>query len=308
MVITENTRVAVVSAADTNYFPLLYECLASVKKCWPDDGPSLSLCAIESELDRDQKKLLSAIGAIIEPVRDHFGLLGSAKLGGRTYLLTTLVRAFLPDYFPGHDIYVWIDSDSWACDYSALELFLLAAARGKLGVVTTTGRFSEKVIQVDRWFFKWARLRNFMIKNAMRSGLAHEDVHTLAEKPAVNSGIFSLPNDAPHWKSYQRNSDKVVKKGRIFGTDQLALGMVMFLDNLPYEILPEWCNWIGEPFYDRENNRFVEPYLPHYPIGIMHLAGQNRMRTDAACTVPIRCLDGSMVEMSLRYGKGAVAR
>ena len=304
MLITGDTRIAVVSSADRQYFPLLYECLDSVKQIWPGDGPCLSLCAVESDLELDQKRKLTDIGVCIEPLRDHFSLLKSTKLRGRTYLLTTLVRAFLPDYFPGHDIYIWIDSDAWACDYSALELFILAAARDKLGVVTTTGRFSDKVIQVDRWWFKWARLRNFMLKNAMRSGLAHKDAHVLAQKPAVNSGIFSLSNTAPHWKCYQRHSEKIVRKGRIFGTDQLALGMVMFLDRLPFEILPEWCNWIGAPYYDRDKQRFVEPYLPHYPIGIMHLAGQDRMRADAGYTVPVHCLDGSSVDMSLRYGKG----
>ena len=47
--------------------------------------------------------------------------------------------------------------------------------------------------------------------------------------------------------------------------------------NIETEFLPLNCNWITSnllPKFDEENSTFVEPYLPNYKIGIMHLAGR----------------------------------
>lgn len=294
--------VAVISSADQKYFPLLLECLESVKQSWPESGPKLTLCAIEAGLEQHQIAVLVKSGIVVAPLMDNIPI-GKLRLRGRVHLLATLVRAFLPEYFPGHDIYVWMDADSWACNYSAMALYLEAARKGSMGIVSNFDRYSNSAFTSDRWFFKWAKVRNFYLKNGLRSGLSYKETQKLATKQILYSGNFSLKAGSEHWDFYQENLFRVVKKGRIFGSDQLALGMTIYLDEQPVELLPRWCNWTSVvlPKYDHVNKCFVEYYLPNHPIGIMHLCGRDEMRMDSSYTLPIESLDGSVKEMSLRF-------
>ena len=51
-------------------------------------------------------------------------------------------------------------------------------------------------------------------------------------------------------------------------------------------------------------NTFVEPYLPHHEIGIVHLAGkENKTRFDKNYLAEIPTINGKKVKKSLRYTK-----
>ena len=75
------------------------------------------------------------------------------------------------------------------------------------------------------------------------------------------------------------------------------------------EFLPLNCNWITSnllPKYDEVQKTFVEPYLPNYKIGIMHLAAGiwkdgKDMRTDKSIQIEIETLDNKKILKSLRY-------
>ena len=56
----------------------------------------------------------------------------------------------------------------------------------------------------------------------------------------------------------------------------------------------------------RDRNTFVEPYLPNYKIGIMHLAAGiwvdgKDMRVDKSIKIELETLDKKKVFKSLRY-------
>jgi hypothetical protein len=60
------------------------------------------------------------------------------------------------------------------------------------------------------------------------------------------------------------------------------------------------------PKYDQQNDTFVEPYLPNYKIGIMHLAAGiwkdgKDMRVDKDVQIEIETLDEKKVTKSLRF-------
>ena len=101
------------------------------------------------------------------------------------------------------------------------------------------------------------------------------------------------------------------RQGKIFGSEGLAINMSVYIDNIETEFLPLNCNWIASnllPKYDSKNNTFVEPYLPNYKIGIMHLAAgiwknQKDMRVDKSVKIEIQTLDNNLVSKSLRFGQ-----
>ena len=85
--------------------------------------------------------------------------------------------------------------------------------------------------------------------------------------------------------------------------------MSVYINNLETEFLPLNCNWITSnllPKYDEPNNTFVEPYLPNYRIGIMHLAAGiwqdgKDMRVDKNIKIEIETLGNNKILKSLRY-------
>ena len=102
----------------------------------------------------------------------------------------------------------------------------------------------------------------------------------------------------------QKNVQLSAKKGRIFGTDQVALALSIYEDDLPAEFLPAYCNWMCEfhmPKFDSENNQFVEPYLPNHSIALIHLAGLDNIRKDKSILSDIKTMDGLKIKKSLRY-------
>ena len=87
--------------------------------------------------------------------------------------------------------------------------------------------------------------------------------------------------------------------------------MSVYIDNAETEFLPIYCNWIASnllPKFDEQNNSFVEPYLPNYKIGIMHLAAGiwkdgKDMRADKSIKIDIKTLENETVTKSLRFGQ-----
>ena len=103
--------------------------------------------------------------------------------------------------------------------------------------------------------------------------------------------------------------DKTLKAGNIFGSEGLAINMSVYIDDLKTEFLPLNCNWITSnllPKYDEQNNTFVEPYLPNYQIGIIHLAAGiwqdgKDMRANKDIKIEIETLSNKKILKSLRY-------
>ena len=143
----------------------------------------------------------------------------------------------------------------------------------------------------------------------MKSKLGYERARKLAFAPHINIGVFSLEKNSEGWKSWQKNLEETLRAGNIFGSEGLAINMSVYLDNLETEFLPLNCNWITSnllPKYDEDNNTFVEPYLPNYKIGIMHLAAGiwkdgKDMRVDKSIEIEIETLKANKVLRSLRY-------
>ena len=87
--------------------------------------------------------------------------------------------------------------------------------------------------------------------------------------------------------------------------------MSIYIYNLETEFLPLNCNWIASnllPKFDEKQNTFVEPYLPNYKIGIMHLAAgiwnKNKdMRLNKDIKVDIKTLNNDLKPRSLRFGQ-----
>ena len=117
-----------------------------------------------------------------------------------------------------------------------------------------------------------------LLKSSPDSPLKELKIHpTHLKNVDLNIGLFCLEESAPHWEIWQKNLKVALKAGKIWGSEQIAMNITIYSDNLAVEILPAYCNWIlidGLKF-DEKRNTLVEPYLPNHEIGIVHFAGKN---------------------------------
>ena len=296
----------IVSLADANYFSLLEELVDSIKKF--KESNNVAICILDAGLTEDQKKkLLEKVDEIKSAEWDIE--VPDYKVKGKEWLKSQVSRAFLPKYFPNYEKYLWIDCDAWVNDWNCIELYFKACDKGKLGITQTIGPGYKITSKVNWLLGKLAIVKSQNFKHAVKSNIGYDKARKLAFAPHVNIGVFSLEKDSKGWNSWQENLSKTLKAGNIFGSEGLAINMSIYIDDLETEFLPLNCNWITSnllPKYDEVQKTFVEPYLPNYKIGIMHLAAGiwkdgKDMRKDSSIQIEIETLDNKKILKSLRY-------
>ena len=296
----------IVSLADANYYPLLVELINSIKRF--EKSEEIAICVLDAGLSNQQKQELSSKVDEIKSAEWDIKVPAS-KIKGREWLKSQVSRAFLPKYFPDYEKYLWIDCDAWLNDWQTIELYFKACENEKLGITQTIGP-GYKITSRVKWLFgKLAIIKSQNFKHAINSKISYEKARKLAFAPHINIGVFSLEKKSTTWKKWQENLKQCLKGGDIFGSEQLAMNMSVYIDNVDTEFLPLNCNWIASnllPKFDDEKKTFVEPNMPNNEIGVMHLAGGiwisgNDMRLNKNLKINIETLDGLNTLKSLRY-------
>lgn len=296
----------IVSLADSNYFCLLEELINSIKKF--KESSNIAICILDAGLSNEQKEILSTKVDEIKSAEWDIEVPDN-KVKGREWLKSQVSRAFIPKYFPNYEKYLWIDCDAWVNNWSTLELYFKACDNGKLGITQTIGPGYKITSKVNWIFGKLAIVKSQNFKHAVKSKISYAKARKLAFAPHINIGVFSLEKNSTVWDTWQKNLRQTLKHGDIFGSEQLAINMSVYIDDIETEFLPLNCNWIASnllPKFDEENSTFVEPYLPNYKIGIMHLAAgiwkdKKDMRLYKEIKIDIKTLNGKTLKKSLRF-------
>tara|TARA_B100002052_G_scaffold253021_1_gene241867 strand:- start:1360 stop:2271 length:912 start_codon:yes stop_codon:yes gene_type:complete len=297
----------IVSLADSNYFHLLNELIDSIKQF--KESSSTAICILDAGLKEDQLKILSSKVDEIKSAEWDIKV-SSIKVKGKEWLKSQVSRAFLPNYFPNYEKYLWIDCDAWVNDWNTIELYFKACENNKLGITQTLGPGYKIMSKVSWLFGKLAIIKSQNFKHAVNSKIGLDKARKLAFAPHINIGVFSLEKNSTCWSLWQNNLKTTLKSGRIFGSEGLAINMSVYIDDAETEFLPLNCNWIASnllPKFDEKNNTFVEPYLPNRKIGIMHLAAgiwqdNKDMRLDKTVKINIKNLENKSLIKSLRFG------
>ena len=296
----------IVTLADSNYFELLNELIQSIKRF--KESENTAICVLDAGLTENQKKNLENKVDEIKSAEWDIKV-PEFKVKGREWLKSQVSRAFLPKYFPNYEKYLWIDCDAWVNDWKCIEIYLKACDGNKLGITQTIGPGYKITSKVNWLFGKLAIIKSQNFKHAVKSNIGYAKARKLAFAPHLNIGVFSLEKNSPIWSIWQKNLYQTLKSGDIFGSEQLAINMSVYIDEVDTEFLPLNCNWLTSnllPKFDEKNNTFVEPYLPHYKIGIIHLAAgiwknNKDMRLNKDIEIEIETLEGKILNKSLRF-------
>jgi hypothetical protein len=298
-------KIAIVTLSDSGYFHLLEDLIDSIRSF--QESSSISICVLDAGMSDIQLKKIEGKVDLIKKANWNIPI-SSLRVRGREWLKSMVSRAFLPDYFPDFEKYIWIDCDAWVQSWNAIDLLSKACSNGKLGIISMSDRHTGRVAKIN-WFFKnlgFVKSQNY--KHAKSSGFSEDICQHIALQPHLNTGVFSLEKNSLTWRIWQRNCEKSLSKGRIFASEQIAMNISVYIENVPIDILPYYCNWIPSQNtkFDISVNKFVEGFTPHHEIGIIHLAGgikvgEQDMRFNKELTIKIPTTDNSFVEKSFRF-------
>ena len=292
----------IISLADSNYFELLDELVNSIKRF--KESENTAICIMDAGLTEEQKSILSPKVDEIKPA-DWDIEVPEFKVKGKEWLKSQVSRAFLPKYFPNYKKYLWIDADAWVNSWDAIELYFKGCENNKLSISTSADRAYGRVLRAEWFFGSFARIKSQNYKHAKSSGFSETIARKVALKPHLNIGVFALEGNASHWKVWQKNLKKALSSGKIWGSEQIAMNITIYCDNLQVEILPAYCNWtlIDGLKFDTQKNTFVEPFLPNHEIGVVHLAGKHNdyIRKNKNITLEIKTLDDNLISKSVRF-------
>ena len=292
----------IVALADSKYFELLSELIDSIQRF--EQSKEVGICILDAGLTEDQKLKLSQKVDDIKPAEWDIKV-SAFKVKGKEWLKSQVSRAFLPKYFPGYEKYLWIDADAWVNKWEALDLYFKGSNANKLAISTSADRSYGRVLRADWLIGSIAKVKSQNYKHAKSSGFSETVARKIALMPHLNIGVFCLNADAPHWVVWQKNLKQALSSGKIFGSEQVAMNIAIYVDDLEIEILPAYCNWtlIYRLKFDTVNNTLVEPYLPNHEIGIIHLAGKTSdvVRFNKNHLSEIKTLEGKIIKKSLRF-------
>ena len=294
----------IVSLADSNYFVLLCELIDSIKSF--EESKNVAICILDAGLSDNQKNILLKKVEIIKKANWDIEV-PSYKVIGKEWLKSQVSRAFLPKYFPGYNKYLWIDADAWVNSWETIELYFKGSDNNKLSISTSADRSYGRVLRVDWLMGGFAKIKSQNYKHAKSSGFSEKIAREVALKPHLNIGVFCLEATASHWDVWKKNLKIALKSGKIFGSEQIAMNVTIYIDKLDVEILPAYCNYtlIDGMKFDTKRNTFVEAYLPNHKIGIVHLAGKhnNNIRMNKNHLIEVTTLEGKIIKKSARFNQ-----
>lgn len=276
-------RVIIITATDTKYFAMLCDLLDSLEA-----HPESRRCRvgiIDVGLEADQISALEPRVSEIVPGKWDIPFPGCETAPRHRQAFT--VTPFLREYFPGHDVYLWIDSDVWVQDWAAIEMYVRGALQDGMAAVPEIDRnYPRCTSDLDFKIYRkvpFVRGRIKWITTSLYQRMSRMYPKYISRRlmfaPVVNAGIFAITRWAPHWDAWQESYRAARIDNYRALSDQAALNHALYTRKVPLHRLPCTCNWLTcfrAPMLDEETGRLVEPSLPYAPIGLIHVTGRTK--------------------------------
>jgi lipopolysaccharide biosynthesis glycosyltransferase len=289
-------KTIIISASDQNYVFLANDLFSSLKKLSFQHPFDIGL--LDVGMDANNRKFFEEFGvrvataeADIEyPAREQW----EAKRPG---VRTLTARPFLRRYFPGYDLYIWLDADVWVQTPEAIDTMISEAARIPAMFIAC---------ELDRCYTGFFENAETWLKFAgwYQTNFNPETAAAMTLKPMLNAGVFALHAASPVWDAWRDMYSEALQRttgfnDQTFMADQLGLNILLYLKGQPFVTMPANFNWLtffALPKLDRATNLLVEPLPPYRPISQIHLT-----RPQKNVVEKIQCTDGSWVERKLTF-------
>lgn len=279
---------AIVTAADAGYFELLADLVTSIRD--KPEGRAMPICVLDLGLTAEQRAWLAP--QVQQVKRPGWDIAFPGVERQPEHFKAMVARPFLPAYFPDYEALLWLDSDLWVQDWSAIETFLLALERHGFAITAALDRSYAFV-------YNRGNVRR-MIHGVLAKSFDQATADAVAALPVMNSGAFVLPRQSPVWQAWQERLAHALQRHHHHMIEQCALNVVIYAQPRLPHLLPAVCNWMcmhALPAFDPAGRRLVEPFLPHVPLGLVHLGGGIKRQPEA----PLQLTTGGTVTVPLTY-------
>lgn len=292
--------IAVVVASNDAYYPLLQGLVASYH-----DAPRLrsmcSLCVLDLGLSPLHLYDLQTNDCTV--VRPGWPGMGKSWPNCPEWFKAMTSRPLLPFYFPGFEIYVWIDADAWIHDESPLLHTIELAKQGSLSIVQE--RYGTGVTYTSKDSSGATRTcsisRESVIHNVThcyQRCFGNDIARRLGPIPSYNTGFFALRGDSPTWHIWNSLLMEGLKAGFHPLVEQQALNVAIFRGLVDFTAAPPAANWlcIHEPPVIDVVSRQLLTSNGSGPVGLVHLADLKQLST-----LPLQSTASTVIDIPLRY-------
>jgi hypothetical protein len=264
------TRAIVITGTDSAYVPVVNGLLWSVKDYAAADSVEIGI--LDLGLSTDDLEHFKQRGlSVVAPDWDYDPAIFRAK--PPLHFKGMTARPHLPKYFPGYDIYIWLDADTWVQDWNAIRTYIGSAERAEFVVTPECDRSYSPFYSGGHFAGWYERCLQFCFNDRF--------ARQLSCFPIVNSGAFAAKVGAPHWQEWSRLLGEILKLKReaFFFSEQTALNAVIRATKVSTAFLPSTYNWIcnrAMPMCSEDGKLLLEPNPPFQSLGVIHLTSNTK--------------------------------
>ena len=254
------TRSIVVTGCDAAHYDLATDLITSLRDA---RGPAVTIGFIHVGED--------PVPPVIEAAADHIvhipdaQFLGDQRRGFRLAYLALKPR--LPEFFPGYDVYIWLDGDTWVQNPAGLDQLIHCAGLADICMHPES----------DPNYFARLYPRQYMY-DVYTSIYGADDAQRYAGHHILNSGVFAAAAASPIWKLWSDALADMRERSRdrddFFFSDQIPLHRLIVDGRIsvhPLRAINNWLLYLSAPMVNLERKRLLAPSYPYEEINILHL-------------------------------------
>ncbi len=259
-------RICCVLASDANFLYQLRPAIATIRSARTTlIGVDLDVAVVGIDLAEEQAEALRADGLIVYENVDEFPLFKGAPR--HAYALTC--RPFIPEFLPGYDGYMWVDSDIRFVRPKGLQYY--AAKLGVVGASVVIAHETEPcyIAVHDPYVARGYHVAFFERLRAVHGEVVADFFRYYNQH---NAGLFAARADSPLWARYQRNLHKAMQVAydRILEQDAMNVSIFEVGDHICAPCSMNWLCSQALPVKGPDGN-WWHPEHSDRPIHVAHL-------------------------------------